>query len=150
MAESVEEKKKDAKAVVDISAFFNRKNEEDGAWFEPVLEGTPLGIEFKVIGSNSNAAAKETANYRRETSQIEGIKDETQRNEKSNDAIARYAAALVKGVRAKGDVAAQLNGKPLTYSPEAIYEIMLNSSLIARAILNFSFADGNFINKNQL
>ena len=82
--------------------------------------------------------------------QIEGIKDEVKKNDREMDAIARYAAALVRDVRAKGNVAAQLNGKPLTYTKEAVYEIMLNSSVIARAVLNFSFADGNFINKNQL
>ncbi|MBO7123190.1 MAG: hypothetical protein J6V90_07930 [Treponema sp.] len=150
MADTVEKEKKEEKAVVDISAFFNRKNEEDGAWFEPNFNGTPLGIEFKVIGSNSNAAAKETADYKREMAQIEGIKDEVKKNDREMDAIARYAAALVRDVRAKGNVAAQLNGKPLTYTKEAVYEIMLNSSVIARAVLNFSFADGNFINKNQL
>lgn len=149
MADTVEEKKSE-KAVVDISAFFTRKNEEEGAWFEPVFEGVPLGIEFKVIGSNSNAAAKETADYKREMAKIEGIKDEVQKNDREMDAIARYSAALVKGIRAKGNVVAKLNEKPLEYSKEAVFEIMLNSSLIARAILNFSFADGNFTNKNQL
>lgn len=145
MSENIEKKGK----TVDISAFFNRKNEEEGVWFEPEILGEPLGLRFKVIGSNSNAAAKATADYRREMDKVSAIKDEGEKNERTMEAIAKYTSALTRDIKPAEGVKAVNGGAEFSYTEEGCYQVMLNSSVIARAVLDFAYSDRNFMNKSR-
>ncbi len=135
------------KTVVDIADFFTKENSENGVWFEPVVGGGKLGIEFLVIGSESNEAAEALAQYDKDIGKVEDIKETAKKNEETRKALASAVSKLVKGLRGADGVVPMVNGKPLTYTPPAVYSIMYNSYPIANEILRFSRKASAFMAK---
>lgn len=137
----------EAQGTVDISDFFTKENSEKGVWFEPNVNGK-IGIEFLVIGAESNEAAQFLADYDKDTVRINEIKDPAKRNEEIRVAMAKVVARLVKDIRpAEGVGKILIAGKPLTYSHEVVYSIMYNSLPIADRIIRFSRRDSDFMAK---
>lgn len=132
---------------VDIASFFTKENSEKGMWMEPNVNGK-VGIEFLVIGAESNEAAVYLADYDKDMERINEIKDPKQKNEATRVAMATVTAKLVKNLRpANGIDEIKINGKPLTYSHEVVYVIMYNSIAIADKIIRFSRRDSDFMEK---
>lgn len=144
MAENEKETKK---VSVDISKFFTKEHSEKGVWFEPDVDGK-IGIEFLVIGAESNEAAGYLADYDKAIDKINSEDDPKVRNEQTRAALATVTAKLVKNLRpAAGIDEIKINGKPLTYSHDLVYEIMYNSVTIADRIIRFSRKDSGFMEK---
>lgn len=146
MAEK-EEITQEKKIAVDISDFFTKEKSETGAWCNPVIDGEKLGIEFLVIGSESNEAAAILNQYDKDITKIEEIKDVEKRNEETRKALATAISKLVKDIRGAEGVNPMVNGKPLTYSVAVVYTIMYNSFTIANEILRFSRRASAFMEK---
>lgn len=132
--------------IVDIADFFTKENAEKGVWFEPNVGGK-LGLEFLVIGSESNEAAEILAQYDKDMTKIEEIKEADRKNEETRKALAQGVSKLVKGIRGVDGITPVLNGKPLEYSPAVVYTIMYNSFSIANEILRFSRKASGFMAK---
>lgn len=145
MSENNEEKKEE-KVIVDISCFYTKESSEKGVWMEPNIGGK-IGIEFRVIGSESDEAAEILADYDKALAKIDEIKDPKARNEQTRVALATATSKLVKGIRGADGVAPMVGDKPLTYSPATAYAIMYNSFSIANEILRFSRKATGFMEK---
>lgn len=148
-SESVEEKQVSAKRIVDVSSFFTKSNQENGVFHEPSIEGQGLGIRFKVIGSESDEGASIFSEYDKDVDRIEAIEDSKKKNEASRDSMARIASKLTKDISPVEGVEAIINGKPLTYDKDILYEIFYNSPTIANDIIRFSRRDTNFMEKKS-
>lgn len=142
-----EEKQVSAKRVVDISSFFTKNNQEKGVYHEPVIDGQNLGIKFRIIGSESDEGASVFSEYDKDIEHIESIEDTAKKNEASRDSMARIASKLTKDMEPVEGVEAIINGKPLVYDKDIVYEIFYNSPTIANDIIRFSRRDSNFMVK---
>lgn len=142
-----ENEKNTKKTSVDISKFFTRENSEKGVWFEPEVNGK-IGIEFLVIGAESNEAAEYLSDYDKAIDKINSEADPKVRNEQTRVALATVTSKLVKNLRpAEGIDEIKIDGKPLSYSHDFVYEIMYNSITIADRIIRFSRKDSGFMKK---
>lgn len=145
MAEKEENSQK--KISVDIAGFFTKENSEKGMWTEPNING-PVGVKFRVIGSESNEAAQYLADYDKDMDRISQIKDPSQKNEETRVAMATVTSKLVKDIACGDGVdEIKINGKPLVYSHETVYAIMYNSIAIADKLIRFSRRDSDFMTK---
>lgn len=147
MAEKEEiTQEEEKKNVVDIADFFTKERSENGVWFEPNINGN-IGIEFLVIGAESNEAAQILSDYDKDVSRINEMKEPEKRNEEQRKSMASVAAKLVKNIRAVSGMKILIEGKPLTYSHSTIYTIMYNSLSIADKIVRFARRDSAFMAK---
>lgn len=123
--------------TVDITKYFTRDNEENGIWKELILNGEKSGIEACIYGVNSNSVTLANENYRKEMAEVSNIKDVDLRHEKTEAAFAKRMTGLVKDFRNKetGESLGK-TGKPMTY--DEIFNVMFNSPIIARAVLEIS------------
>lgn len=133
------------KKVVDISDFFTKDRKEQGVWHEPVVDGRGIGIEFKIIGSDSDAAAPIFSDYDKDMTRIGAIEDTSIKMKEIRDVDCKTGSKLVKDLRAKNGFDAKIDGKPLVYSTETVYRIFFNAPSIARDIIDFAKSDGNFM-----
>lgn len=131
---------------IDIADFFTKDNSENGVWHEPNINGK-IGIEFLVIGAESNEAAQLFADYDKDMVRIEEIKDPTKKNEETRKAIANVASKIVKNIRGADGKKLAIGGKPFKYDAAAAYTIMYNSPSIANKIIRFARNDTNFMAK---
>lgn len=131
---------------IDIADFFTKENQDNGVWCEPSLDGK-IGVEFLVIGAESNEAAQLFADYDKDMGRIKDIKDVSTKNEEIRKALATTAAKITKDFRAKNGKPLLIKGEPLKYSFNACYTIMYNSPSIADELIRFSRKDTNFMAK---
>ena len=132
--------------VLNIEDFFTKDNSENGVWHELNINGK-IGIEFLVIGAESDEAAQLFADYDKDMVRIEEIKDPKQKNEETRKAIASVASKIVKGIRGANGKTVMIGNKPLKYDSPTAYTIMYNSPSIANRIIRFSRNDTNFMEK---
>lgn len=137
------------KPTVDISRFFTRKNEEEGTWVEPIVFGELVGLEFKVLGSNSNKLAMIIDEFKRKSAEIESIKDPEERAKRTSALYAASAAKRVVGLRAARGLNVTVEGKPFEYSDALIKHIFEESPEIAGFIIRYSVDTSNFMTKKN-
>ena len=135
--------------VINLEDFFTKDNSEKGVWFEPNINGK-IGIEFLVIGAESDEAAQLFADYDKDMGRIEEIKDAKQKNEETRKAIAGVASKIVKGIRSASGKPIMIGGKELKYDAATTFTIMYNSPSIANKLIRFSRNDTNFMEKKYL
>lgn len=140
------EKKDDVTDGIDIADFFTKERGETGVWCEPNINGK-IGVEFKVIGAESNEAAQLFADYDKDMSKINEIKDAAAKNEETRKALATVTSKLVKDFRSVSGKPLLINGKPLSFNHANMYTIMYSSPSIADRILRFARNDTNFMVK---
>ena len=138
-----EAEKKDA---VDFTDFFTKDNSEKGVWHEPNINGK-IGIEFRVIGAESNEAAQLFSDYDKNISRIDEIKDPEKKNEETRKALADVSSKIIKDVRGAEGRPLVVGGKPFKFSQPAMYTIMYNSPTLANKIIRFARNDTNFMEK---
>lgn len=134
------------KKIVDISDFFTKNNSDNGVWHEPNINGK-IGIEFLVIGAESNEAAQLFSDYDKDMTRISEISDPEKKNEETRKAIAEVASKIVKNVRGAEGREVMVEGKPLKFSQPVMYNIMYNSPTLANKIIRFARNDTNFMEK---
>lgn len=135
--------------TIDIADFFTKKNEEEGIWYEPQVEGRGIGIEFKLLGkaSDTNAIASEV--YEKESDAASKEKDTIKKKDLSDKALAKRIAAIVTDVRPVGNNNIFIEGKPLTYSKDTVEYILSQSSVISEDILKAFIERENFMTKKR-
>lgn len=134
--------------VIDITQYFSRNNEENGIWKELFLNGSMSGIEACIYGVNSNHINLANENYKKEIAEISQIKDIELKNSKTEIAFAKRLSGFVKDFRNK-ETKESLgkDGKQMTESE--IYEVMFNSPIIARAVLEIATETELFLEKEK-
>ena len=161
------EKKKAEVETIKIENFFTRDNEENGVWFEAVVNGQKTGIEGLVLGSNSSSAIIATKGegiirnifpnhltiYTGKLMEMGGkiklldpklIEDEVERNNAYEISCAKRVAAIVSKLRGKDGKDLSFRGKT-SLDKTDIEMIMLNSPALAASFLNFSNRNANFL-----
>lgn len=144
-----EEKILEESKVVDVSRFFTKQNEEEGTWVEPIVFGEPVGLEFKVLGSNSTKLAIVVDEFRSKSAEIEGLKSLEEKAKRNQKLYAESAAKRVVGVRAARGLNVVVEGKPVEYSDSLVKHIFEESPEIAGFIIRFSVDTSNFMKKKN-
>ena len=130
--------------TIDITTFFSKKNEDNGIWYEPKVNGVPVGFEVKVYGPNSSAAtvARDTANKAED--EANKIADAKTKSDTLDKIIAQLATDLVSDIRGKdGNKIVDDKGEAIT--KDDIYNIMFNSPVLATDITRFQRNQNNFL-----
>lgn len=131
---------------VNIADFFTLENEEKGVWFEPVINGQPCGIEFKVTGAGTDKNVSNAERYEKKISEIKDkYHDPEEMNREIRKANAARVAEFVSGIRSAPGCEIEFDGKSVEYSDEMIQKIMYNSPLIANEILAYAVRAANFM-----
>ena len=135
--------------VVDLSEFFTTQRMEEGVWFEPTVYGKSTGLEFKVIGADSDEAAVIMSDYAKDTQKIEEEDDPQEKNKKTRELLATYSSKLVKDIRVIEGYEVKLNGDEVRYSKDLVYNFFYESPRFAIEILNFARRDSNFTERKS-
>lgn len=136
------------KKVFDIEDLFTEKNEREGVWFEPVFDNIKCGVEFLLIGINSEEAGTAMAKYDELTDKVRnGKDDESYKEKKLRELDAERVAALTKGIRSTDGSVIQFNGQAVDESnlKEVVKELYLNSPDIKLACVDFVLKSSNFM-----
>lgn len=135
--------------TLDISKFFTKQNEEEGTWVEPIIFGELVGLEFKVLGSNSTKLAMVIDDFKKKSSENESIKDVEERAKRNQELYAESAAKRVVGIRAARNLNVTVEGKPVEYSDSLIKHIFEEAPEIAGFIIRYSVDTSNFMTKKN-
>lgn len=135
--------------TIDISDFFTKKNEEEGIWYEPQVEGRGIGIEFKLLGKASDANTIASEVFEKESDEASKEKDALKRKTLNDKALAKRIAAIVTDIRPVEGNSILIEGKPLTYSKETVEYILSQSSIISEDILKAFIERENFMTKKH-
>lgn len=141
--------KKEEKRVVHLEDFFTRTNEENGKWYEPIIDGMGCGFEFLVTGATTNEAIADDEHYESEYAKADAIKDPIERQEQRMRVDAERCARLVKGIRPAPDCVVDFEGGAIEFSIPLIEKLFYESPLIKKSIVAFSSKTVNFINREK-
>ena len=136
------------KKVFDIEDLFTEKNEREGVWFEPVFDDVKCGVEFLLIGINSEEAGTAMIKFDELSDKIKAGDDEQSvKDQKLRELDAERMAALTKGIRTTDGSELQYNGKKLDDATlkEVAKELYLNSPDIKLACVDFVLKSSNFM-----
>ena len=127
---------------MDIAKFGTQKNADDGVWFEPVIFGVPMGVEFCVRGKDSDAVRKYEAEVYRETQAMN--KNERERINWKERGI-EAAARKVSGMRTKDDSPVTIGGDEIEDNSAGYKKIFRFSPEVGDAITLFAENRANFL-----
>lgn len=136
------------KKVFDIENLFTEKNEREGVWFEPVFEDVHCGVEFLLIGINSEEASTAMIHFDELADEIRDSKDEDSvKEQKLRDLEAERVASFVKEIRATDGSELQLAGETVTDSnvKKVAKELFINSPDVKLACVDFVLKSSNFM-----
>ena len=136
------------KKVFDIENLFTEKNEREGVWFEPVFEDVHCGVEFLLIGINSEEASTAMIHFDELADKIRDSKDEDSvKEQKLRKLDAERVASFVKGIRTTDGSELQLAGEAVTDSTlkKVAKELFINSPDIKLACVDFVLKSSNFM-----
>lgn len=136
------------KKVFDIENLFTEKNEREGVWFEPVFEDVHCGVEFLLIGINSEEASTAMSHFDELADKIRDSKDEDSvKEQKLRELDAERVASFVKGIRATDGSELQLAGEAVTDSTvkKVAKELFINSPDVKLACVDFVLKSSNFM-----
>lgn len=136
------------KKVFDIENLFTEKNEREGVWFEPVFEDVHCGVEFLLIGINSEEASTAMIRFDELADKIRDSKDEDSvKEQKLRELDAERIASFVKGIRATDGSELQLAGEAVTDSTvkKVAKELFINSPDVKLACVDFVLKSSNFM-----
>lgn len=136
----------ESKKILNIENFFSEENEKKGVWYEPVVNGRGCGLEFLLIGMNSEEAQEETARIKELSDKIkaEDISD-SEKAKKFDELDAEVIAALTKGIRAKNGAELQLDGEKVEFSKELAKKLYMMSPDLRGINTEFVLKSSNFI-----
>ncbi len=133
---------------VDITRFYTKESGERGVPFEPVIDGEKVGITFNVLSYHAVKAAKAVERFNKEADELKKVEDVEERKRREFEANAELASSLVCGFSEGSRGPVLVDGKPLEFSKDMCYDIMLNSIPIANAVIEFSLKTRNFMGRS--
>lgn len=81
--------------TVDIADFFTTEGETNGVWYEPVVNGRGIGIEFKVLGNSSDKAIMAAETYEKDLAACEKETDIVKKSRMERDALSKRIEVMV-------------------------------------------------------
>lgn len=142
-------KKDTEERVINIEDFFTAEREEEGVWFEPIVNGIPCGIEFLVTGANTDKNAAQAERFKKQRAEIEVLKDPEERSKKLKEIDAKRAADFIHGIRPAEGCKINFGGSALEYSKPNIEKIMFGAPLIRVEIIGFAYETANFMKREN-
>ena len=129
--------KKASPKVIDISKFFNITREKEGVWYEPKINGVPLGLELKILGPSAEEVRKAAIEYdKAHEESVKMIKtDQGKALDMEQEALSKRAAAAVVDIRGANGNVIKIDGKPLVYSKEIIERLFFENGDITGDVL---------------
>lgn len=144
------ETEKDTKRKFDLATLvFTKDNEEEGRWVEPVIFGQKIGVEFLVLGANSDRISIVNEDFNKRRADIAKLVDPEERAKQTDALYAKSAAQRVIGLRNAPDAEITVNGKPIEYSQPMVELIFSKSPDTASFIVRFSMDSENFTDKKN-
>lgn len=141
--------KKEEKKVVDIADFFTTSREKEGVWYEPKVDDVGIGIEFKILGYSSDQNVISAEVYRKEHEAAEAETDPVKKNNMERDAVCKRIASLITDLRGKNGNEIKIGGKPLTYSEDAVRQILYENIDIRTDLFRATLDTPNFQMKKR-
>lgn len=133
--------------AVDIADFFTTDGEMNGVWYEPVVNGKGIGVEFKILGNSSDQAIRAAEEYEKDTAICEKESDIVKKTRLESKALTKRVAAMITDMRGKDGKEILIKGKPLSFSKEAVCEILDGSKTIKTDILKAFLDTANFMTR---
>lgn len=133
--------------VIEITKFFNVTREKEGVWYEPKINGVPLGLELKILGPSAEAVRKASVEYDKVHEKVEELlkKEEYGKAlDMEQEALAKRASACVVDIRGKGGNTITVEGKPLVFSTEFTERLFFENGDITGDVLKASINSGLF------
>ena len=130
--------------AIDISDFFTTDGEMNGVWYEPVVNGHGIGIEFKILGNSSDQAIMAAEQFEKDSAVAEKETNVVKKTRLEGAALNKRIAAMIVDVRGK-----DLKGKPLTYSKENVEAILDGSKAIRTDIMKAFLDSSNFMTRKD-
>ncbi len=134
-------------ATLDIAQFFSRDNENNGAWFEPEINGRKCGFEFLVCGVNSNTASIADEKWNKQKSEVKSIQDPQERAKKDDEIFSERIASFILDIRGKDKKRLVANGREVT--KDDIPLIIYNSPALAVEVSKFAGTLENFLGQEK-
>lgn len=139
-----------AKRKFDLSdIIFTKKNEEEGVWVEPEIFGMKIGVEFKILGANSNRLITVIEEFNKKYAEVSAISDLEKKAEELDKLYVDTAAKRTVGLRCAKDAEITIEGKPVEYSDETVRHIFEQSPVCAQYIVLYSRNAENFTNRKK-
>ena len=135
--------------TIDISDFFTTDGEMNGVWYEPVVNGHGIGIEFKILGNSSDQAIMAAEQFEKDSAVAEKETNVVKKTRLEGAALNKRIAAMIVDVRGKDGKEIMLKGKPLTYSKENVEAILDGSKAIRTDIMKAFLDSSNFMTRKD-
>lgn len=142
-------KQKEIFMTIDIADFFTDKNEKEGVWYEPVINGKGIGIEFKILGNSCDAAIRASEEYDKALAAAEKELDVVKRARLKGEAMNKRIEVMVTDIRGKDGREILINGQPLTYTKENVMRILDESKAIKSEILDAFMTSETFMTRKD-
>ena len=135
--------------AIDISDFFTTDGEMNGVWYEPVVNGHGIGIEFKILGNSSDQAIVAAEQFEKDSAVAEKETDVLKKTRLEGKALTKRIASMVIDIRGKDGKEITLKGKPLVYSKENVETILDGSKAIKSDIMKAFLDTSNFMTRKD-
>lgn len=135
--------------AVDIGDYFTTDNETSGIWYEPVVNGKGIGIEFKILGNSSDQAIMAAEQYEKDYALTEKETDVLKKTRMEAKALTKRISAMVIDIRGKDGKEIAIKGKPLVYSKENVEMILDGSKAIKSDIMKAFLDTSNFMTRKD-
>lgn len=135
--------------AIDIGDFFTTDGEMNGIWYEPVVNGKGIGIEFKILGNSSDQAIMAAEQYEKDYALSEKEKDVVKKTRLEAEALTKRISAMVIDIRGKDGKEITIKGKPLVYSKENVETILNGSKAIKSDIMKAFLDSSNFMTRKD-
>lgn len=132
---------------VELSDFFTTTREKEGVWIEAKIGNKGTGLLFKIVGYASDENVKSADAYKKAHEIAEKETDVVKKAEMERRAVCERLTAIVIDLKCADGVNIKLNGEPLKYSKELVYQILWESMDIRTYIFTETFDSSNFMKK---
>ena len=134
---------------VNLEDFYTLDNEKNGMWYEPMIEGEPIHMEFLMIGIHSDEGVALMEHYDRLAKELKKETDPAIRAEKEAILDAERVASLVKGIRPADGYSLNIKGKSVDFSQQFIKDFLYNVPLVKMDLIQFTVRTANFMNRKK-
>lgn len=135
--------------TINLEDFYTQDNEANGMWYEPVIDGIPMGMEFLLIGVHSDEGVALMEHYDRKSKEAKKENDPKIRAKKEAEIDAERVASLVKGVRAVEGYELKKGDKKVDFSLPMVRDFLVNAPLVKMDLIGFAIKTANFMNRKK-
>lgn len=136
-------------AKIELSDLFTTSNEREGIWYEPKVNGSGIGVEFKILGYASDENIISADVYSKEHEAVEKEKDPKKRAILDRDVQCKRIGACIVDCRPVEGNEVTIDGEPLVYSPKLVQKILYENIEIRADLFRATIDTSNFMKKKD-